>query len=542
MTIAGELINILGFKLEGEENLRKFNKGMDDAEKSAKTTSERVRSLGVAAGVVAAGAVALGTSAVKNFAAFERQMGRIGTNAGATADQVTQASREVQNLATKFALPIDEAVSGLDTLTASGVDLKEAMEFLPSILATAQASGASVDDVANTALKASSALKIQAGDMQKAFDIMVAGGKAGQFELKDMASYIPSLAGQFAQLGYTGQDGLRHLIAILQTLREDTGTAGEAATNAQNVFSKMFSQETEKNFKGFGVDIRSEIDKAKKSGEDAISAYIRLTKEVLEKNPTAKISDLFADQQFQQGMISLTTSQESLAKFWKSVNDGEVDGAVFRDVQKFTSDTTASIQNMSTAWDGFMKSLGAAISPSASTALNALTGEVSYQDAVSNTLQKRGYSFLGRQFWTGTKEEKDALAREGGYVPMGDASAQDAAKNAPFAYQSLGRRPQRPMSSTPASAYGVEEGSAPSAPTGNAFSGFEERMAALASRASDNVVNDNRNQTVTVQVGGVTVNGVQGVSAATGAAVGNAVGQGAAGGARASRFEKDDAF
>lgn len=50
---------------------------------------------------------------------------------------------------------------------------------------------------------------------------------------------------------------------------------------------------------------------------------------------------------------------------------------------------------------------------------------------------------------------------------------------------------------------------------------------------------DNRDQSVTVQVGGVTVNGVQNASGAVGAAVGNAVGQGAA---RASRFEKDDAF
>jgi len=53
---------------------------------------------------------------------------------------------------------------------------------------------------------------------------------------------------------------------------------------------------------------------------------------------------------------------------------------------------------------------------------------------------------------------------------------------------------------------------------------------------------DNRNQSVTVQVGGVQVNGVPNAGQAVGAAVGNAVGQAAAGGARASRFEKDDAF
>lgn len=51
---------------------------------------------------------------------------------------------------------------------------------------------------------------------------------------------------------------------------------------------------------------------------------------------------------------------------------------------------------------------------------------------------------------------------------------------------------------------------------------------------------DNRNQSVTVQVGGVVVQGVPNVSAAVGGAVGQAVGQAAVG--RASRFEKDDAF
>lgn len=51
---------------------------------------------------------------------------------------------------------------------------------------------------------------------------------------------------------------------------------------------------------------------------------------------------------------------------------------------------------------------------------------------------------------------------------------------------------------------------------------------------------DNRNQSVTVQVGGVVVQGVQNVSGAVGGAIGQAVGQAAVG--RASRFEKDDAF
>lgn len=51
---------------------------------------------------------------------------------------------------------------------------------------------------------------------------------------------------------------------------------------------------------------------------------------------------------------------------------------------------------------------------------------------------------------------------------------------------------------------------------------------------------DNRDQSVKVDVGGVTVQGVQNVNAAVGGAIGRAVGQAAV--ARVSRFERDDAF
>ncbi|MEJ8308608.1 phage tail tape measure protein [Agrobacterium larrymoorei] len=532
MPIVDELIAVLGYKIEGQDALSKFNQGLDNTEAGAKRTADRVRSLGIAAGALATGAIAVGTSAVKNFAAFEREMNRIGTTAGATVAETVKAADDVQALARRFALPLEEAVSGLDTLTASGMDLNQAMEFLPSVLATAQASGAAVADIANTAQKASSALKIEAGDLQNAFDIMVTGGKAGQFELKDMAASIPTLANSFANLGYSGEEGLKRLIAILQTLREDTGSSGQAATQAQNIFSKMFSQETEKNFKEFGVNIRQEVDNAVKAGEGAIEAYVRISRRVMKENPNAKLVDLFADQEFQLGMQSLMTSADSYQKFLDAVNGGEVNGTVFRDLQRFTTDTTASIQRLSSSWDGFMKALGSSIAPTASGALDTLTNEIGYQDAVSKSLEGKGYGLLGRQLWMGSKEEKDRLAREGGYVPNNDPVAQEAARNVPEAYKTLGRRPNRPISATP-----VRPQAAPELQT-NAFAGFEERMNKLsamgdgnATNEITNTVNDNSDRSTTVNVGGVVVNGVQNVTPAVGAAVGQAVGSAAAGAA-----------
>nr|WP_281380573.1 phage tail tape measure protein [Mycoplana azooxidifex] len=362
----------------------------------------------------ALGAFAAG--AVKDFAAIERQMARIGITADASAAETEAAFRRMQDVSKEMALPVDAAVSALDTLVSSGLSLKEAMDFLPSVLATAQASGSATEDIANTAIKASSALKIQAGEMQHAFDIMVMGGKAGQFELKDMAAFIPELANSFASLGYTGEGGLKQLIAVLQTLREDTGSASAAATQAQNIFGKMFSEQTAKKFADFGINLRKEMEAAKASGEDAISAFVRLSKEAL-KGDLSKLPLLFTDQEFRLGMQSLITSPEALEKFVRVLNTAQVDGTVFRDLQKVTSDTQASIDRMAASWEKMKTSLGGKVAGGVVPVLDAINDATDKSAAVDRALKNRGMGYLESQWHrlTLSQEEHDRLAIEGGF-------------------------------------------------------------------------------------------------------------------------------
>lgn len=372
------------------------------------------------AGVAAAGYVA--ARAVKEFAGVERQMTRIGITADASAAQTEAAFKSLQTQTKAMAMPLEQGITALDTLVASGLSLEEAMAFLPSVLATAQASGAATEDIANTGMKASSALKIQAKDMQRAFDVMVAGGKAGQFELKDMAQYLPTLANSFATLGYDGEEGLKKLVAILQTIREDTGDASSAATQAQNIFGKIYSNETATAFKKMGIDLRSEMDKARKSGEDTISAFVRLSKEAT-KGDLSKLPQLFSDQEFRLGMQSLITSPDSLKKFFDVMNSSNVDGTVLRDLGRVLTDTQSSIDKMSESWNKLMNSVGKAAAPTASAAMDAISNDIDYGDAVREALKKRGMSFLQRETWMlknmplgawSHNAETDRAAYEGG--------------------------------------------------------------------------------------------------------------------------------
>lgn len=377
-------------------------------------TQERMAAIG-RIGAVAGVALAAGArSAVIDFAAVERQMQRIGITADASSEQTKQAFQSLQQVTKQFALPLDDGIKALDTLVSSGLNLQDAMAFLPSVLATAQASGAATEDIANTAIKASSALKIQTSEMQKAFDVMVAGGKAGQFELKDMAGYIPELANSFASLGYTGQDGLKQLIALLQTLREDTGSASAAATQAQNIFGKMFSSDTAKKFSDFGIDLRKELDAAKKSGEDAVSAFVRLSNEAV-KGDLSKLPLLFTDQEFRLGMQSLMTSADSYKKFIDAVNSSKVDGTVFRDVDRVLAGTQAKIDQLSSDWEKLKLSFGGAIAPVASPIMQSISRGLDYDSAKQEGAKKRGYSWLRRNLGFVTEGEADDLAYEGGY-------------------------------------------------------------------------------------------------------------------------------
>lgn len=377
----------------------------------------------VSAGMI--GVTAMGytaSRAVREFADVDRQMTRIGITADATSEQTQAAFRRLQNETKNIAMPIEQGIAALDTLVASGLSLDEAMAFLPAVLATAQATGAATEDIANTGMKAASALKIEAKDLQNAFDIMVAGGKAGQFELKDMAQYIPTLANSFATLGYEGEDGLKRLIAVLQTIREDTGDASSAATQAQNIFGKIYSEETAGKFKKFGIDLRREMESATKSGEDAISAFVRLSKEAI-KGDLSKLPLLFSDQEFRLGMQSLITSPESLKKFFDVMNSSSVDGTVFRDIGKIINDTQSSIDRMSSSWDRLMTSFGKAVAPPATEVMDAVSGDIDYGDAVREALKKRGMSYWQRETWmlknmpfgpNSHDVETDQMAFEGG--------------------------------------------------------------------------------------------------------------------------------
>ncbi len=311
--------------------------------------SASARALGAIGGALAGfSATRALNDATRRFAEVDRAMTRTGITGDATAQQTREGAVELRNLARATATLFDPAQKGLDAITASGRDFGEAMKMMPSVLRTAQASGAGVEEIANSSTALLDHMKISVDGLAAAQDTLAMGGKLGKFELKDMARYLPSMLPAFKALGQTGQDGLRSLVAMLQVIRGGTGTAEEAASSAQNIFSKLESEETVKNFKKMGVDLPSAMAKARKEGKNLLEVFVELSNKAL-KGDLSKVPQLFKDMEVQRGMRPLLADFQKYLDLRDKLKGST--GTIDIDFQRVASDAKANLDRFSEATD-----------------------------------------------------------------------------------------------------------------------------------------------------------------------------------------------
>ncbi|WP_238242558.1 phage tail tape measure protein, partial [Methylobacterium iners] len=344
------------------------------------------------AGAAAGGVYGAGKSYVE-FADVERRMTRVGLTAEASREEMRAVTREAQDLAIKYGLAFDKIADGYEALAAQGRKMPEIRAFMPSVAATAQASGAEVADIANTAGAIGEQMGIAAPRMQAAFDILVAGGKAGKFELKDMARYLPSLAPLAASVGLKGEEGLRRLVAIAQVVRNQTGTAEEAAASLNNIFAKMESKETAKNFKEMGVDLEEGMKKAREEGRDLITVFAELADKAV-GGDLSKLPKLIGDMEFARGVRALLSQKGAVDKFVESFR--KVDGTTMEDLGRVLDDSRAKIDRMSGSWQRFTTQLGETLSPLVTPMLESITGALKDLDDATERAKAAGAPREGR--------------------------------------------------------------------------------------------------------------------------------------------------
>ncbi|MGB0890691.1 MAG: phage tail tape measure protein, partial [Solirubrobacterales bacterium] len=190
-----------------------------------------VAEIATVGGIAAIGAEVLAT---------DKALTRLGIQAGVTRSDIMAFNREVLDTSDDVGVSAKKLSAAATTFVSKTGDFETARKVLGLLGETAQASGAQVEDVGAAASSLRTNLGItEVDEMRSALSGLLAQGKAGKVELREMAALLPSIAPQFVEFGRDGAEGVAELGAAMQVVSRGFNTGSEAATGLANLMAKI---------------------------------------------------------------------------------------------------------------------------------------------------------------------------------------------------------------------------------------------------------------------------------------------------------------
>lgn len=219
-----------------------------------------------------------------------------------------------------------EVATGTAVLIAGGISsAKELAAYAPVMAKSATATRASMEHLGSVAIALNDNLGIGAAGFERSMNILAYAGKRGQFELADMAKWLPQLTPQFAALGITGERAVAEIGASLQIARKGAGSNDEAANNFKNFLSKITAPDTIKAFSDAGIDLQDTMRGLISQGLTPMQAMMTtITKYTSTKGPAAAAG-------FQRVMALKDDQERQIAL--DRLNEAYKLGELFRDQQ-----------------------------------------------------------------------------------------------------------------------------------------------------------------------------------------------------------------
>ncbi|EGR4491500.1 phage tail tape measure protein [Vibrio cholerae] len=279
---------------------RKNERAMTLLKTSADAAGRGIDSLGNRyVGLVTA--VATG-AAVRNVAALEAQMVRIGTNAKLSSDQVALLTKQLEAMSVQKDIRIGtgQLAAGVDELLGKTGDFEFVQENLENMGLFMQAFGA--DARSTGALFAQFREKgiRDAKDVMNTIDELYGQFAIGSVNVKDLADISEQL---FATYQGKGPEAISQMSALVQLFAKAKGNANESLTSIQAVFATFSDKKKVEFLNRQGIEVF-------KKGTKELREPVELLLEILDKakNDPLKLGDVF-DQTSLQGLASLYSQE-----------------------------------------------------------------------------------------------------------------------------------------------------------------------------------------------------------------------------------------
>ena len=325
---------------------------------------------------------------IRTASEFESTLSDIGKTAGSSQKDILKLADSLKQLSmpSKTNLAPSVLAKGVQDLVAQGLKLDDAVASIETLGKVAVATNSDLTDVTKTGFQLQSALKIKPTELKETFDALAFAGKAGAFELKDMAQFMPTIASAAASLGIQGKDGAVALASMMQMVRKDAPGAAEASTRLTDALLKMTAPESVKNFKKFGVDIEAVLKNAVKNGINPMDAAIKELIRVTGNDPF-KLSQIFGDKEAKLALMSLMKYKEEYEKLKALAGGTAAAGTIQSDFEKSLNTFNQQLQTLANAGEILALNLGNTLLP----VFTALIKEiVPLATGISNLLQGMG--------------------------------------------------------------------------------------------------------------------------------------------------------
>ncbi|WP_105492194.1 phage tail tape measure protein [Escherichia coli] len=184
----------------------------------------------------------------------------------------------------------EDAAEAMNEMLASGAfSWESANKLLPQVMKYATASGASPVDLVKMAAKGKQTFRMTDDDIPVMFNMAIAAGKAGSFELINMSRWLSSQMGAASAAGMTGKDDFTRILALNEAAAITAGSSDEAGNNVVNLLAKLSSKDiasTTANikYKGKWIDYQKTMLEARNHGLNPVEALSGLIDKIVEDN------------------------------------------------------------------------------------------------------------------------------------------------------------------------------------------------------------------------------------------------------------------
>ncbi len=295
-----------------------------------------------------------GALAVRNAASLELRLTRLGVQAEISQKEVNKLNNEIYRISQMRDINInpDELLSSVEKIVSKTGNLKFAEDNLKNLAYTISATGAAGNDVGAMAADLFEKFNItDANTMISTLGMLVNQGKAGAFELRDLATQGERATSAYGQLGRTGVEAAAEMGAMLQMARKSTGSPEQAATSLEAYIRNLNATEKRAKLQKAGIRLMDPEDpKRMRSAIDIAKDIIKLTKGNVEK--IGSVIDAEGIKALNAMIIEYkqTGSFETVDSF---VNISRESKGLLADSARVASTLDSSMTSLKTAWTAF---------------------------------------------------------------------------------------------------------------------------------------------------------------------------------------------